>query len=125
MLFVPDEPEVPVQPAIEQVETAPQETSTDNATPYEPSTSEANMPSMDSLRQVMAMEENQSRFGIFASAASGSNQELVLENELLTTIINTKGGTFASAVLTKNYRQFWGKSLSPCGTLRSTPSIFG
>ncbi len=109
MLFVPDEPEVPVQPAIEQVETAPQETSTDNATPYEPSTSEANMPSMDSLRQVMAMEENQSRFGIFASAASGSNQELVLENELLTTIINTKGGTFASAVLTKNYRQFWGK----------------
>lgn len=106
MIFVPDEPEVPVEPAIEQIDPAPT-TSTESTEQPAITQVETSNPEMDSLRQVMAAQEHESRYGIFATAADGSSEEVILENELLRTVIDTRGGTFASATLTKNFRSFW------------------
>ncbi|PPK88880.1 YidC/Oxa1 family membrane protein insertase [Neolewinella xylanilytica] len=52
----------------------------------------------DSLRLV----ENRSRFGGFAPAAAGTEEEVVLENDLMQVTFSTKGGTIRRAEL-KNY----------------------
>lgn len=109
MIFVPEAPEVPVEPAIEQIDSTPSTPSTPSESTEQPvlTQMETSTPEMDSLRQVMAAQERESRYGVFASAAEGSNEEIILENELLRTVIDTRGGMFASATLTRDFRSFW------------------
>ncbi|MBB4078555.1 YidC/Oxa1 family membrane protein insertase [Lewinella aquimaris] len=52
----------------------------------------------DSLRQV----QYGSRFGAFATAAAGTAQDIVIENDLMKVTFSTKGGTIRQAEL-KNY----------------------
>jgi len=58
--------------------------------------------------QVAAMQLLQrDKFGAFAGAADGEAKEVVLENELLRVVLNTKGGLPTSAILIDGYQTFW------------------
>jgi YidC/Oxa1 family membrane protein insertase len=59
----------------------------------------------DSIKQAIAIEQLGGQFGIFTQAATGTNQEVTLENDQLQITFNTKGGTI-SKVLVKNFSQY-------------------
>lgn len=64
--------------------------------------------SNDSLQQIqdsIALAQKQNRFGIFAKAADGKSQDLVIENELIKAVIASKGGKLKSIEL-KNYKTY-------------------
>ena len=104
LFFSPDPPETElaaiqteqIDPTVTQVVDIPsQPTSTIIQTP-------------DSTAQAQIDAQAIASFGIFAGAANGEEQIVVLENDLIKTELTTKGGMFYLATLQDGYKTYWG-----------------
>lgn len=99
-------PDPPVQDKAtqntEQVDTAATQTA---AIPSQPSSTIIQTP--DSAAQANFDAASIAQFGIFAGAASGEEQIIVLENDLIKAELTTKGGMFHLATLQDGYKTYW------------------
>ena len=63
---------------------------------------------MDSTQRALMQARLEGQYGIFGAAADGQSQEVILENEQLRVVLDTKGGMFKQATLSE-FQQFWSK----------------
>ncbi|MEN9348231.1 MAG: rane protein insertase YidC [Bacteroidota bacterium] len=60
----------------------------------------------DSAYMAQKAAEQQSKYGVFGSAAIGNNTDVVLENDKIRTVLHTKGGLFYSVTLKDGYTRY-------------------
>ncbi len=90
------------QPTIEAAEVT-------SETPTTPVDVEVNQltTELDSSQQALVNAQLVDRYGIFAGASEGNGELVILENNRIKTVLNTKGGLFESATLVDGYQTYW------------------
>lgn len=104
LFFRPDPPE-PDETVTQTEQT--DSTSTPEETPVPAAQTSTIIQAPDSAAQAQLDSQAVARYGIFAGAAQGEEEIVILENDLLKTELTTKGGMFHLATLQDGYKTYW------------------